>query len=148
MKTIYRAIKKRLEETVPSLREVSLDTGQLSVSWGETGRPPVALPACLITVDIVRAEDVTSYVQQCRARVTLTLVTDLVPAGSEEEPYEQAVEIYRALQGWGTEDFAPLTRLSAMRERRSDARRLFTHRTVMETTFIDESAEELVVSSE
>ena len=148
MKTIYRAIKKRLEETVPSLREVSLDTGQLSVSWGETSRPPLALPACLITVDVTQATNVTDLVQQCRARITLTLVTDIVTQDTPEEPYELAAEIYCALQGWGTEDFAPLTRLSATRERRSDARRLFTHRTVMETSFIDESAEELVVSSE
>lgn len=146
MKTIYRAIKKRLEETVPSLREVSLDTGQLSVSWGETSRPPLALPACLITVDVTQATNVTDLVQQCQARITLTLVTDIVTQDTLEEPYELAAEIYRALQGWGTEDFAPLTRLSATRERRGDARRLFTHRTVMETTFIDESAE--IVSSE
>lgn len=55
MKTVYQDIKSKLTEAVPTLRQVSMNTGQLSVGYSENSRPPLAYPSVLIDIEVVQA---------------------------------------------------------------------------------------------
>lgn len=143
MKTIYTELRDRLLSEVPDLRQVSMESGQLYVSYSERTRPPLALPGVLLAFDIAQVKSITDYIQECTARITVTYVTDIYNAMDEEHsttPYDQVADIYRALQGWGTVHFSPLKRLSAARDTSGGNMALFVYKTVYETEYIDETA--------
>lgn len=147
MKTIYTDIIKRLQEQCPFLRTIDLDTGQLEVGYGESKRPPVAYPCALITIDIDSSTDLTPYIQECRATIIVRYATDKVTdtaAHSREDrrtlglnPYEEVAEIYKALQGWSTEHFDPLSRTRQNKDRGRGGTFEYTQR--YSTGFVDET---------
>lgn len=143
MKTIYLEIKEQLLRAVSTLRQVSMNTGQLSVGYSESSRPPLAYPSVLIDIDITQASDVTTHTQLCRGRVTLTIVTDIVNDIDDERataPYDLVAEVYSALQGYSTEHFAPLSRISARRRTPPGGRTLFEYEVIFGVEFIEETA--------
>lgn len=143
MKTIYTEIKKQLLEQVPALRQVSMNTGQLSVPYSDTSRPPVAYPVVLLDIDINSTSDLTTDVQLCRGRVILTISTDIINSIDDDKataPYQLVADIYAALQGYHTENFNPLTRTSARRKTPSGNKAFFEYELCFELEFIDETA--------
>lgn len=143
MKTIYLEIKEQLLRAAPTLRQVSMNVGQLSVGYSESSRPPLAYPSVLIDIDITQASDVTTHTQLCSGRVTLTIVTDIVNNIDDERataPYDLVAEVYRALQGYNTEHISPLSRKSARRRTPSGGRALFEYEMIYEVEFMDETA--------
>lgn len=147
MKTIYNDIIKRLQERCTFLRTIDLDTGQLEVGYGESKRPSVAYPCALITIDIDSVTDITPYLQECRATITIRYATDKVgdTAAHVNEgrrtlalhPYEEVAEIYKALQGWSTEHFDALSRNRQVNDRWRSG--IFEHTQRYTTSFIDET---------
>lgn len=142
MKTIYNALIERLK-TLPKLKYIDMDTGQLEVPFSSTKRPPLAYPAILISIAVTRTKELTERSQLCSATVTLRLADDTpmrTAAHRSErtasmEIYDLVEEVRDTLQGFtGGEAFSPLSRVSQERERISDG--LFVCRMTFETTFI------------
>lgn len=151
MRTIYQDIATRLHEAVPALRYIDLDTGQLEVQYGETQRPPVAYPCALVGINITSATDLYEGVQDCTATVIVRVAQDspfrsaetAAHANNERRdialaPYDLVAEVYKALQGWSTDRFMPLSRFAQAREANS---KVFCSRIEFRTEFEDYSAE-------
>lgn len=120
MKAIYIAIAKHLSEECPFLRLIDIDRGQLNTLYGESSRPMVAFPCLLIRISTKRVLDITPYEQECEATISLSYVTDRVTETAQHinytrqmeglKPYDEVVEIYKALQGWDADGaIAPLS---------------------------------------
>ncbi|MDR1646020.1 MAG: hypothetical protein LBS05_09435 [Tannerellaceae bacterium] len=147
MKTIYKAVVERLTEKVPDLRWVDLDTGQLD---RKNDRPAVAWPCALISIDIPQCKNLTDTVQTCQAKIVLRIAFDPegtgrtaanAPNSVREEalkPYDVISEVYKALQGYETPAFCPLTRTGQEKENRSD---LFVYKMMFRCEFEDETAD-------
>lgn len=143
MKTIYEDIKKQLQEQVPALRDVAMNTGQLNVPYTERSRPPVAYPCALLDMDITATHTLTRQTQECRASLTVTIATDRVNSIDDKKamaPYDLVAEVYQALQGFYTEHFSPLTRTRAARVRQSSNTQLFIYEMRFSLDFIDNTA--------
>ncbi|MBR8784269.1 hypothetical protein IX308_000438 [Porphyromonas levii] len=143
MKTIYLEIKEQLLRAVSTLRQVSMNTGQLSVGYSENSRPPLAYPSVLIDIEVVQANDITPVSQMCRGRVVATIITDVVNNIDDDRsmaPYDLVAEVYSALQGYSTEHFAPLSRISARRRTPPGGRTLFEYEVIFGVEFIEETA--------
>lgn len=152
MKSIYNAILKRLD---PQLQDKTLywidwDKGQLK-EYGKENRPPLRLPAALVSIEIPSGSivDVTDFIQDCKARVTITLVFDPTQyarssAGAPDdirekalEPYDVIATIYSRLQGYYTDNFDALVRRS---QGEVSHPVLFVYKIVFETAFEDNTA--------
>lgn len=151
MKTIYTAVIARLTEKVPTLRWVDMDKGQLK-DTGDGQKPPVAYPCALISIAIPKSKDITDTTQDCTGTIGVLLAFDpftmnRTAAQVEEavrdqhlEPYEVIADTYAALQGWGTDNFNPLSRTS-QGEDKSTNKKLFSYKINFSTQFEDETAE-------
>jgi len=146
MKTIYTAVMERLKET-KELKWIDLDEGQLEY-YDE--RPSVAFPCALIGISLDKCENIYSSVQLCEASVTVRIAqnipvrrTNSVASGSVRgtalERYNLIDEVYKVLQGFGTEEFNPLARVRQYKETRQG---LFVYRIEFGTEFKDLTAEE------
>jgi len=151
MKTVYSAVMERLKEKVKSLRLIDLDTGQLErvpVLKPELDRAPLAFPCALIGINIPRSEDITDTDQDCDARVVVRLAfnqemrtSSAAPASVASvalKPYDIIADTYAALQGWGTENFDPLSRVSQGKENSRNG--LFIYKIEFRTEFEDQTA--------
>lgn len=126
------------------------DKGQLKKK-DETGRYPVVYPCALVRISIPKAQDVTYTIQDCKATIAITLAFDPLSMGRtaanapEEiraqglEPYDTIADVYKLLQGFGTDQFSPLSRKSAKELTHPD---LFVYEIVFVTEFEDNTAEE------
>ena len=124
MKVIYKDIVDRLKAKVPELRWIDLDFNQLEVT---------------------NASDVTDYIQDCEALLSIRLAFDNLgqTAASTPQPYldnalnpyNVAGKVYSALQGWHTAHFDPISRL---RQRPEQSRHnLFIYRVDFQIRFED-----------
>lgn len=144
MRTIYQAIAAHLKTELPSLRWIDWDKGQLKAKE----RPPVAFPCALIGIHIAQAKDITPTIQHCDAIVRIKLGFDqpmkteahTPPAHLNKalEPYDLIADAYKALQGFNTPNFDPLTRVKQMEETNSHG--LFTYIIDFRTEFEDNTA--------
>ena len=146
MKQHYLSIAARLREVCPFLRTIDIDRGQLDIVWAESSRPAVAYPCVLLRLSVSRREDLTPTLQECTATLTVTYATDRVQETADhvpEErrmaglaPYDEADEIYGALQGWDADGtFAPLSRVREESVRLHDG--IFAERFTFETEYRD-----------
>lgn len=144
MKVIYKNIVNRLKTEVPALRWIDFDTGQLE----NTQRPPVAFPCALLNIAINSATDITDTIQECRGTITVRMAFEQhsntnssVPDEHLEtalQPYEIIADVYKSLQGYGTEYFDPLSRV---RQGKENNKSLFVYSIVFSVNFDDETAE-------
>jgi len=141
MKTIYNALMAQLKEQVPELRWIDLDAGQID---RQTERLPVAFPCAVIGIALTNCEDLYAGVQLCRCAVIVRIAQNPpvsrtnseVPDDVREtamERYDLIEKVYNALQGFGTEEFNPLSRGRQQKENRSDG--LFVYRMEFGTEF-------------
>ncbi len=123
MKTIYNALLEQIEKEVPEIKWIDLDCGQLDTSE----RPPVAFPACLLNIGIPDIQTIADTIQYCKADITVRLVFDnkgrTANNTNEQERekslkiYDTIANVYRALQGFSTENFDTLSRTSQGKEK-------------------------------
>lgn len=123
MKTIYNAILERLETQVPQLRWIDLDCGQLET----IDKPPVAFPCALLQINIPQTDDITDTTQDCKAKIVVHLAFDYVGRTANNAPaierekslkvYDTIADVYKALQGFGTEHFDCLSRTRQGKEK-------------------------------
>jgi len=145
MKTIYNAIIPRLQEKVPALKWIDLDTGQLDTAE----RPAVMLPCALIGIAVTRARSITDTLQDCTATVSITLAFDTLERTSANAPetarnasllvYDTIADVYAALQGYGTANFDSLNRTRQQKE--NNRHNLFKYRMDFSVQFEDATAE-------
>lgn len=124
MKHIFEAITQRLD-TIPGIKWVDEDKGQMNFE-----RPPVLFPAALVDIQLQKADDLNTKIQTCQALVTIRLAFDFTgstntkaPASAREKSlayYDLVEEVHKALQGWGTQEFNPLSRRQLIQEKRPD----------------------------
>ena len=145
MKTIYTAVMERLKSQIPALKWIDLDRGQLSQP-----KPPVAFPCALVGIKLPKCKSVTDSIQDCEARITVRLAfdTNMRTAGATPEAarsaslavYDTIADVYAALQGYGTNNFDSLDRVSQGDEPTKNG--LFIYKIEFSTTFEDETADE------
>lgn len=151
MKTIYNALLNRAAPLLQNntLRWFDWNKGQLKKA-DEAGRYPVPFPCALVRIDIPKTKDVTDTLQDCKATIAITLAFDPLSMGRtaanapEEiraqglEPYDTIADVYKLLQGFGTDQFSPLSRKSAKELTHPD---LFVYEIVFATEFEDNTAD-------
>lgn len=152
MKTIYKAVLAQLAPLLEnkSINWIDWDKGQLKKT-GNKDRPDVNYPCALIRIGIPTAKDVSDYIQDCTATVTVTLAFDAWSTSrtsaeaSEEvreqhlEPYDVIADVYALLQGFETENFNPLSRKSQSEVTHD---KLFVYQIVFSCQFEDETADQ------
>jgi hypothetical protein len=130
-KEIYIALCDRLTLLVPALKWIDFDYGQID---SQAERPPVAFPACLIDVAYQTCSDQAGTDQLVKANITLRLAFDRTGETYHKSPVRSAAlavlnvlaTVHAAMQGWNSAGaFAPLSRVSAQRERRRDGLQVF-----------------------
>lgn len=143
--TLFTSTRSILK-TVPSLRWVDLDKGQLE---HYSTRPSVAFPCALIGTNIVRAKNRNHFTQECEAAIILRVAFDYTGetnAEVDDELLEESLayfkiadEVYKALQGKSDGSTSPLSRVSQTEEPpRADGIKVL--RFTITTSFIDNSA--------
>ncbi len=123
MKTIYNQLLQRLEEKVPQLKWIDLDCGQ----YESNERPAVALPCCLLSIEVADTEDITETIQDCKARISARLAFENTGRTAGNAPeivrekslqvYDTIADVYKALQGFETENFEALRRTRQGKEK-------------------------------
>ncbi len=146
MKTIYNAILKRIEEKVPEIKWLDLDTGQLETN----SKPPVAFPCCLISINVGQTVDITDTMQDCKAKIYARIAFDHVGRTAQNTPeierekslkiYDIIADVYKALQGFGTDNFDSLSRTAQGKEKSRHG--YFQYRIDFACEFEDLTAEE------
>ena len=143
MKTIYKELLQRLKNEVAELNLIDYDYGQLEVPLRESERPPVRFPCALLSVELDSCQDIDEG-QYCEATVVVRIACD-VPARTSSatppavrdkhlEPYEIVAKVHKALQGYQTAFFDPLTR---RRGRKETSDRYFIYRLDYHVEFDD-----------
>ena len=143
MEEIYKSIMARIQSTVPEIKWIDLDTGQLEF-YNE--RPSVAFPSVLIDIEITQCQDLYQGVQLCNAiigiRVAQNLQTgrtsNVTPKNVRQtglQRYQLVEDVYRSLQSWESGIFNPLSRTNQKKEIRKDG--LFVCRIDFTTMFKD-----------
>lgn len=125
------------------------DKGQLKKK-DATGRYAVAFPCGLIRIGIKETTDITDTIQDCKSAITITLAFDTLglartaanaPEDVREkglEPYDVIADVYSLLQGFETDNFNPLSRISQGEVTHND---LFVYQIVFSCHFEDNTAE-------
>lgn len=144
MKVVYKDIVNRLKTEVPALRWIDFDTGQLESSQ----RSAVAFPCALLNIAVNSTTDVTDTIQECQGTITIRIAFEShsktnssVQAEHLEtslQPYEVIADVYSALQGFGNDNFDPLSRV---RQGKENNRNMFVYSIVFSITFDDETAD-------
>lgn len=124
---LFERINERLTATVPELRFIALDIGQLE---NYEIRPAVSWPCLLIDDDEVTFSDTAGNLQLADATLVLRLglvkytdINNLTPAAARVRGYEYKeleYKIFAALHGWEASGFGALKRRKAATERRDD----------------------------
>lgn len=145
MKTIYLALMAQLQAEVPEIKWIDLDTGQLDSST----RPAVAFPCALIGISIQPKSNITDYIQDCSATISVRLAWETSVRTSNNTPaleleksmavYDTIAAVYKALQGFSTANFDSLMRKRQDREKSRHG--LFQYRFDFSTEFEDNTAE-------
>lgn len=111
----------RLAEKVPALRWIDIDLGQLQFE-----NPPIDYPAALIDIQGVDYSNAGGNTQIAQTTVAINLAFKVHGPSNHLAPesqrvaamkhYDVVTDVYEALQGYATEEFSPLTRLSLQRQ--------------------------------
>ena len=120
-KDIFVSLCDRLEKEVPSLRWIDEDLGQLNV--GNSTRPAVDFPCCLIDSEYSGCRDLTYLCQLVDLKITLKLAFPYQGESYNKAPekvrekaldrYAVISEVHDCLQGWTADEiFSPLSRRS------------------------------------
>ncbi len=119
MEKIFLEISDRLQAQVGELRMIDFNYGQLDV-LDQDLIPAVLMPCALIDINYSRAEDIGNDEQQVEARITIRLAfrmpfhTDNLSTAQRRNKALNLMKVirkvYKALQGWGTDDFSTLSR--------------------------------------
>ena len=149
MKVIYNAILAQLKTTVPALSWIDQEMGQLDVPTGE--RPAVKFPCSIIGIEFNECKDLDfgGKIQECKANVIIRLAfetptqrTSSIAGDDIREKdlafHDTITAAYAALQGWGTDDFDPLYRVSQRKENRKDG--IYVERITFKCEFEDRTA--------
>ena len=144
MKTIYLAIMEKLE-SLSALKWIDLDTGQLAAP-----KPSVLFPCALVGIKLPKSKSLTDTIQDCDARITVKLGFDNKVRTAAKTPevartaslavYDIIADVYKILQGFRTENFDSLNRVSQGDE--STKNGLFVYKIEFSTAFEDRTAEE------
>lgn len=147
MKELYEAIATRLLDEVEEIACVDIEQGQLS-ALDENNRPVLPLPCALIDIAYTNCEDQGGDMQLVKARIVVRLAfpvqqpTDSLSVDRRREAalaYMDTVdEVYKALQGYDSDNFSPLSRISMTPDNRY--RGIKVMNLTFETTFVDETA--------
>lgn len=131
MKTIYTSLLARLEAEVPELKWIDLDKGQMFYD-----RPPVLFPAALIQLQMPKATNLNSTLQECDVLITIRLCFDFTGETSNITPqadrdnslayFDLKQKVYEKLQGWSTTEMNALKRVNEHDEPRNDAYKVST----------------------
>ncbi|MBC7125719.1 MAG: hypothetical protein H5T24_08825 [Bacteroidales bacterium] len=132
----------RITETVPEIRMVDFEMGQLDALAADQ-RPSVVFPCCLIDIDYVECEDESTTEQTVTARVTLKvafeqqLPTDSLSPDAKRSAaltvFDTMEQLHAAIQGFSTSEFSAFSRVSMSPDRRFVGIRVID--AVYETTF-------------
>lgn len=141
--TIYEAILTQVKTTVPEIREIEQDLGQLE---NYETRPPVSFPCLLIDMGQFNFDDMGGRNQQhADGQIVLRLAdlawsnsNSLTPAKIRAQAlrfYEIEQKLHVALHGWRNTGFSKLLRRSSVPEQRNDTNirvRIITYATSFE----------------
>lgn len=139
----------RLASEIPALSWIELNISQLKlIEKGEL--LPITYPCALIGISMPECIDITERTQDCRLAVEITLLFDPIEVGqtaanaSEEDrnnalrPYDIISDVYKTLQGFGTDQFNALSRIS---EGREYSEILYVYKINFLSDFVDTTAE-------
>lgn len=153
MKTVYTDVMKRLQSEVSALNWIELNVGQLKlIEKGEV--LPITYPCALIGFSIPECSDITEKIQECKAIVSVTLVFDQFVIGETSSsapepnrenalmPYDIISDVYKALQGFETNNFNTLSRISQGEE---EHEMLFVYKIDFNCEFEDMTADSLEI---
>lgn len=143
MKELYLCLINILS-TINALKWIDLDKGQLTA----TTRPAIAFPACLIKMEIVKAENQTRTTQILELRVTIRLVFTYLGETALQTPEtirNQSLEyldtcqaVYLAIQTGLNHQNRPFERLSQT-EQEADGIKVVNM--LFKTVIFDQSAD-------
>lgn len=132
-------------ESLEALKWIDLDMGQL----GQT-KPPVSFPCALVGIKLPKCKSMTDTIQDCEARITVKLGFDNKMRTSAKTPeaartaslevYNIISDVYKQLQGFRTENFDSLNRVSQGDEPSKNG--VFIYKFEFTTAFEDRTAEE------
>lgn len=132
MKHIFLDLLERIKQTVPEVKWVDQDLGQLEFY---SDRPAVLFPCVLIDFDDIEFSDIGQNAQLCTCVVKLRVAFNVFHHSNSATPQpqrEKALEIFDVikklhynLHGWSGENFGSLTRLRQMAEPREDRLRVY-----------------------
>lgn len=147
MKELYETVLARLSDQVPELQEIDLNMGQLDVLSLDI-RPSVLFPCALLDISLPVCEDNDQEEQLVSARVTVRLAFECpLPTDSKASElrrtaalllFEIVDKVYKAIQGYGTDEFATFSRKSQVPDNRYAGIKIIDM--VFETSFIDATA--------
>jgi hypothetical protein len=125
MEEIFTEILEKLTTTMPELKWIDLQKGQMKYE-----KPPVAFPAALIKVTIPKSDNITKKLQIVDAIVEVSFCFDfigktnnkmLAAQRTKSLAYLRTVDKgHKNLQGFETEYFSNLSRISAIEQERPD----------------------------
>ena len=128
--------------TLQELKFVDIDFGQLTGSQ----RPAVAFPCCLVDTSYNNCLDIAGLNQQVSASVVIRVAFQAMAGSTHSKSafrndalksYDILKLIHQKLQSWDNNgSFDPLTRATAVTEKRGDDIRVF--KITYTTSFIDE----------
>ena len=144
MEKIFLQVSQRLQSQVSEMRMIDFNYGQLEI-LDQDMVPAVVMPCTLIDINLARCEDIGNQEQNVEARITLKLVfrmpysTDNL-AGAQRRDKALALmyvvrRVYKALQGWGSDDFSTLSRVRQASNNRYPGLKIVEME--FSTTFID-----------
>lgn len=117
MKNLYQAVLEKIESDLPEILWADLNKNQMNYE-----RPPILFPAALVSITLPRCENLNTKIQDVEAIVSIKLCYDFTGNTSINTPkierdkslaYLDLQEaIYKTLQGWGTAEFNPLSRIN------------------------------------
>lgn len=132
MKHIFLETQQRIKDTIPEIKWIDQDLGQLEFY---TDRPAVLFPCCLIDFDDITFSNMGNHAQLCTAMVNLRVAFSVLHHSNQvtPQPYrEKALEIFDVLKkihqylhGWSGEQFGEMTRIRQTAEAREDTLRVY-----------------------
>jgi len=147
MKELYETILERLSDQVTELKEIDFNMGQLDVLNMDV-RPSVLFPCALLDIALPVCEDNDEEEQLVNARITVKLAFECpLPTDSQASTlrrdaalmlFEIVDKVYKALQGYGTDEFATFSRKSQVPDNRYAGIKIIDM--VFETSFVDATA--------
>jgi hypothetical protein len=141
MDHIFTAVQDRISSTVPDVKWVDYDFGQLD---NFSMRPPVLFPCVLIDIELPECSDMGQLQQSCKCNVTLRVAFE--QPGQTNNKVSQRIkdnalaifrildQIHSSLHGFAGEGFNALLMRSILTEKREDPLKVLSVR--FETSYI------------